>query len=73
MATHECTEEEQHRAARRAAAGLTTWLLGYQDEHGLSDMGMLVALGTAQWTFLRYVERDDEERRTGYRHRMAGE
>lgn len=69
----ECTEEDRHKACRKAEADLGIWLLDYVGEHGLTDVDMLRALSYVMDTTLRHVQRDDEERRTGFRHRLAGE
>ena len=69
----ECAEEERHRARQSAEAEVETWVLGYAHDNGLSDLDLLRVLGYVTQTVLRYADRDDEERRTGFRHRMAGE
>ena len=69
----ECADQVRHQAQQKARAEVGMWLLNYADEHGLSDLDMLTILNEATTTFLRYADRDDEERRTGFRHRLAGE
>lgn len=68
-----CAEEDRHRAKRLAETQVFTWLLNYQEERGLSDIDMLGVLAEAQQLYVGYLDRNDEERRTGFRHRMAGE
>ena len=70
---HECAEPQRHKTRRLAEIDAEAWAVTYQAGHGLSDIDMLAALQAVQAMFLRYLEHDDEERRTGYRHRMAGE
>jgi len=70
---HECAEPQQHKARRLAETDAGAWAATYQATHGLSNIDMIAALQAVQATILRYLDRDDEERRTGYRHRMAGE
>ena len=70
---HECAEPQRHKTRRLAEIDAETWAATYQAGHGLSSIDMIAALQAVQAMFLRYLERDDEERRTGYRHRMAGE
>ena len=70
---HECAEPQQHKARRLAETDAGAWAATYQATHGLSNIDMIAALQAAQAMILRYLERDDEERRTGFRHRMAGE
>ena len=70
---HECAEPQRHKTRRLAEIDAETWAATYQAGHGLSSIDMIAALQAAQAMILRYLERDDEERRTGYRHRMAGE
>jgi hypothetical protein len=69
----ECAEEAQHKARRLAVPEVENLLLRYQGEHGLSDIVMALVLTEITRMFLQYVGRDDEERRTGFRHRLAGE
>jgi hypothetical protein len=68
-----CAEEDRHKAQRQAGTQVSLWLFGYAKAHGLSDLDMLGVLAEVTAVFLRYAARDDEERRTGYRHRLAGE
>ncbi len=70
---YECAEEERHRAERLAESEVHMWLFEYQIEHGLSDIDMLTVLDYSHRVYLRHIDRDDEERRTGFRHRLAGE
>lgn len=70
---HECAEPQRHKARRLAEIDVGAWAATYQATHGLSDIDMIAALQAVQATILRYLDRDDEERRTGFRHRMAGE
>jgi hypothetical protein len=73
MAILECAEETRHRARRTARIHIEEMLLDYQQQRGLSDLDMLCVLSDIARTTLRYIDRNDEERRTGFRHRLAGE
>ena len=68
-----CTEQPRHDARRRAENDIEMMLLDYASDHGISDIDMLAVLGAISQMYVRYVDRDDEERRTGFRHRLAGE
>lgn len=68
-----CPDSERHTARRRAETEVETWLVDYADEHGLSSIDLLVVLVAVSQMLLRYVDRDEEEQRTGFRHRMPGE
>jgi len=70
---YECGEGDRHKARRHAEMEVGLWLLDYMEAHGLSDIDMLAVLANATQQHLRHLDRDDEERRTGFRHRLAGE
>lgn len=69
----ECTEQGRHKVRRRAESAVELMLLAYAEENHLSDIDMLAVLAGVSRMYLRYVDRDDEERRTGFHHRLAGE
>lgn len=61
------------RKRQKARNEIEKFLIDYQDEHDLSDTEMVSVLAACQPTFLAGVVRDEDERRTGYRRRLAGE
>lgn len=69
----ECTEGQRHAARQKARADVEEFVFDYASAHGIGYLDILGVLAEVSVTALRYADRDDEERRTGFRHRLPGE